>query len=83
MQQRNGAQGLLAIENYYTPKVKEVFVPGAHADVGGGYAEGAENVLLRKGAASSDTLGDELTIIRSTVVDFLVVLLHKRFGVIF
>ena len=70
IQQRNGAQGLLAIENYYTPKVKEVFVPGAHADVGGGYAEGAENVLLRKGAASSDTLGDELTIIRSTVVDF-------------
>lgn len=70
IQQRNRAQGLIVIENYYTPKVKEVFVPGAHADVGGGYAERAENVLLRKGTASFDTIGDELTMIRSTVVDF-------------
>ncbi|WP_413511812.1 T6SS phospholipase effector Tle1-like catalytic domain-containing protein [Myroides odoratus] len=69
IQNKNGSKDLVNLENYYTAKVKEIFVPGAHADVGGGYTVGAEKVYLNQVRGSHDSLVKDLSVIRSTVKD--------------
>ena len=59
----------IAIENYYTPKEKEIFVPGAHADVGGGYSTGPEYVYLNAFKKDINELKDDLWKTRTTVQD--------------
>ncbi|MGQ8869790.1 T6SS phospholipase effector Tle1-like catalytic domain-containing protein [Myroides sp. TSA_177.3] len=59
----------VAIENYYTSKVKEIFVPGAHADVGGGYLEKEEGVYLNKRSESFETADQELTLMINSMKD--------------
>lgn len=69
IQTKNGSKDLVNLENYYTAKVKEIFVPGAHADVGGGYNVDSEKVYLNQIRGSHDSLVKDLSVIRSTVKD--------------
>lgn len=38
--------GAQKFQDHYSSKVKEIFVPGAHADVGGGYVADSEDIYL-------------------------------------
>ena len=61
----------LTVENYYTNKVKEIYVPGAHADLGGGYVSGPENNYLNMIRDSQEDLIDSLNLIKTSVKDNL------------
>ena len=65
----NGSSALVNIENTYTAKVKEVFVPGAHSDLGGGYLFDAENLYLNKIKKSVSALTNDLNSAKNTVKD--------------
>lgn len=65
----NGATALVDIKNSYSEKVKEIFVPGAHADVGGGYNPGLEYIYLNNVLKEVDDLKVDLAKIRTTVQD--------------
>jgi len=66
---RNNSSELITIKNSYTAKVKEIFVPGAHADLGGGYLLDAENLYLNEFAGSCDGLFNDLLVIKNTQRD--------------
>lgn len=67
---KNGSSELVTIQNNLDGnKVKEIFVPGAHADVGGGYTAGPEMLYLNGPMKSSDSLLTEWQIIQKTVID--------------
>ncbi|MBB1149626.1 MULTISPECIES: DUF2235 domain-containing protein [unclassified Myroides] len=55
--------------NVATANIKEIFVPGAHADVGGGYTAGAERLVLNLNKASSDSLLTDWQRMQNTVKD--------------
>lgn len=44
---------------------KEIFVPGAHADIGGGYLEGPQSVYVSTGFANTDDLESYIQAIRN------------------
>lgn len=66
---KGGSSALVNIENTYTDKVKEVFVPGAHADVGGGYLPAEEYIYLNKIKKSVSALTNDLNAAKNTVKD--------------
>lgn len=59
----------IKIENFYTSKVKEIYVPGAHADVGGGYLSNKETVYLNEYRSSCDSLMKQNAIVKETLKD--------------
>lgn len=59
------------LENHYTAKVKEIYVPGAHADLGGGYVSDVENLYLNEIRAEESYLASSLSIIKTTAKDNL------------
>lgn len=61
----------VTLENHYTEKVKEIYVPGAHADLGGGYVSDVENVYLNEIRAEEVYLANSLSIIKTTAKDNL------------
>ncbi|WP_353102264.1 DUF2235 domain-containing protein [Myroides odoratus] len=69
LKNKNGARELVEIKQYHTDKVKEIFVPGAHADVGGGYFEQGEKAYLNQVRSSQDALRQLLDKIRTSVKD--------------
>lgn len=60
---------LVDIKNSYSEKVKEIFVPGAHADVGGGYTPGLEYIYLNNVSKELDDLRVDIAKIGTTVTD--------------
>lgn len=50
-------------------KIKEIFVPGAHADVGGGYTVSPENLYLNASTASNESLLADWQTIQTNVKD--------------
>ncbi|REC62982.1 DUF2235 domain-containing protein [Chryseobacterium pennae] len=48
---------------------KEIFVPGAHADIGGGYLEGPQSVYISTDFANTDDLKNYVQNIRNTKTD--------------
>ncbi|MGS4344558.1 T6SS phospholipase effector Tle1-like catalytic domain-containing protein [Myroides odoratus] len=70
IQVKNGGSELVTIQNKVDGnKVKEIFVPGAHADVGGGYTAGAEKLYLNGAMKNPDDLMVDWEIIQNTVRD--------------
>lgn len=69
IQSNTGQDSLVKIKNFDTDKVKEIFVPGAHADVGGGYNEGEQKVYLNQMPKSEKDLEKYLERIKNTVRD--------------
>ncbi|MGG5507745.1 MULTISPECIES: T6SS phospholipase effector Tle1-like catalytic domain-containing protein [unclassified Myroides] len=69
VQYHNGAKALVDIKNEYSDKVKEIFVPGAHSDVGGGYGGGIENIYLGKAVKEVADLQADVATIKNTVSD--------------
>lgn len=65
----HGKDSLVEIKNSNDHKVKEIFVPGAHADVGGGYIKDAENIYLNGIRNTQNALQKKLDKIKSTVTD--------------
>lgn len=62
-------ESLVEIKNSNGEKIKQIFVPGAHADVGGGYIEDQENVYLNKIRNTTTALQNKLHTIKTTVKD--------------
>lgn len=48
---------------------KEIFVPGAHADIGGGYLEGSQSVYVSPNFLLADELDGYINTIRTTATD--------------
>jgi hypothetical protein len=69
IQYKNIATSRVVIEDYHTAKIKEIFVPGAHADVGGGYLEKEENLYLNPKGESYDAANRRLGEMVNTVKD--------------
>lgn len=49
----------------YSYSWKEIFVPGAHADIGGGYLEGPQSVYVSTGFTNTDDLHEYISDIRN------------------